>query len=60
MAEDGDNKERKRPLLELQSEEGEVPFYSTKAQEERKRRLRKDRRDDVKTCEGRLGKEWDT
>lgn len=52
MAEDGDSKERKKMMLELQSEEGEVPSYSTKVQEERKKRLRKARRDEVKTYEG--------
>ena len=37
MADDGDRKERKKLMLELQLEEGEVPSYSTKAQEERKK-----------------------
>lgn len=57
IAEDG-GKERKKLMLESQLEEGWVSSLSTKVQEERKRRLRKARRHEVKTCEGRgLGKE---
>lgn len=39
-------------MLELQSDEGKVPSYSTKVLEERKRRSGKASRDNMKICEG--------